>query len=192
MRALGLLATALVACNQTGTAPLGEPLDQVAGFAGVPTMQPGADCLSCHRAGGAASDRIWTVAGTVFPSPEACPPDGGAAGPSAPGCSTGIQGVQVLLVDDGGQELTLTTNSAGNFYTDQPIGPLTSIMIQNKTHRMEMNLTSVGGGAAIGAGALINGGSNAGVSCNICHTAANAPPTQGNDGAPGSLFIQGN
>jgi hypothetical protein len=195
-RALWLLL--LGACNQSGISPYGEPIDQVAGFAGTPVMQPGADCLHCHYAsapgldGGLAQDRPWSIAGTVFSRPTACAafvPDAGT------GCSGGVQGVQVLLTDSNGQQLTLLTNSAGNFYTDQPIGTLTSIMIQNGTRRMVMNLDAVDGGANLVA-SVIEGypGSNA-VSCNACHSAHSPMPFPygyGYYSAPGSLFIPEN
>jgi hypothetical protein len=179
MKVAGLsFLIALAGCNQSGTAPLGEPLDQLAGFAGTPVMQPGQDCTLCHRAGKAASDRQWTISGTVFGSPTACPtylPDSGT------GCAGGVEGVQVLVTEDGGATLTLTTNSAGNFYTDEPIQQLTSLMIQKGNHRMVMNLPAAGG--------LGNSGM---IGCNYCHTVHNpGGPTPGREGAPGSLFIPG-
>jgi len=173
----GVLLLAIVGCNQSGTGALGEPLDQLAGFAGTPVMQPGQDCTVCHRSDRAASDRIWTISGTVFSNPTACPPylvDAGS------GCAGGLEGVQVLVTMDGGETLTLTTNSAGNFYTDEPIGQLTSLMIQKGNRRMVMNLPAAGGldGKQIG--------------CNYCHTYANpGGQTQGRQGAPGNLFLPG-
>jgi hypothetical protein len=168
----------LAACNQTGTAPLGEPLDQLAGFAGTPVMQPGQDCTICHRDGRVASDRQWTISGTVFSSPTSCKAQLIDAGT---GCSGGVEGAQVLVTMDGGATLTLTTNSAGNFYTDEPIAELTSLMIQKGNRRMVMNLPAAGGLGAHGN-----------IGCNYCHTDANpGAPTFGRQGAPGSLFIPG-
>ncbi len=172
-----LLLLAAAACNQSGTGPLGEPLDELAGFAGTPVMQPGADCTHCHAADGVASDRQWTIAGTVFGSATGCnkfSPDSGT------GCEGGVEGVQVLVTDDQGQTLTLTSNAAGNFYTDEPIGPLTSVMIQKGKRRMIMNVGAAGG---VGNPA----------SCNYCHTVENpGTPAPGNYGTPGSLFIPEN
>jgi len=179
MAGLGASLWMATGCNQTGTAPLGEPLDRVAGFAGVPIMQPGQDCTICHRSGRAASDRQWTISGTVFSSPDACKTYLVDAGTT---CSGGAEGVQVLVTMDGGATLTLTTNSAGNFYTDEPIGQLTSLMIQKGNRRMVMNLPAAGG----------LGGSGT-IGCNYCHTVANpGMPTMGREGAPGSLFIPEN
>jgi hypothetical protein len=186
--ALVAFSLALAACPQNGTHPLGEPLDQLAGFAGVPTMQPGSDCMLCHVAGGDASDRIWTAAGTIFSKPTACqsynPYDGG-------GCGGGLEGVQVLLTDANQQQLTLTTNQAGNFYTDQPLATLTSIMIQKGTHRMVMNLEGVGGGGNLTLSSLGVDGTGAGpqVSCNACHAVAATSVPFGSYSSPGSLFI---
>ena len=181
-----LLGLALAGCDQSGTSPLGVPLDDLAGFSGVPVMQPGADCMQCHRSGGNGAERVWTAAGTVFPRPDACPLDGG------PGCLTGVQGVQVLLTDANGQQLTLTTNSAGNFYTDQPLATLTSIMIQNGKHRMVMNLGVFPDGGVDLVSNQVAYPADGGVSCNACHTAANGPPILGLYGAPGNLFVPEN
>jgi hypothetical protein len=179
MRGAGtLLVLAIAGCNQNGTGPLGEPLDQLAGFAGTPVMQPGQDCTICHRAGKPASDRQWTISGTVFSSPTACAKyliDAGT------GCQGGVEGVQVLVTEANGQTLTLTTNSAGNFYTDEPIDQFTSLMIQKGDRRMVMNLPVAGGLGASGT-----------VGCNYCHSVQNpGTPTLGAGGAPGSIYIPG-
>ncbi len=179
-------------CDESGNAPLPAPLDQVAGFSGLPSMQPGADCMSCHRAGGNASARVWTVAGTVARRRRRLPPP--VTPGAGSGCPGGLEGVQVLLSDVNGQSLTLTTNAAGNFYTDQPLATLNTVMIQNGTRRMVMDLGLIGGGGAILANGVApsDGSSDGGVSCNVCHSAAGPPPAFGRFGAPGSLFIPGN
>jgi hypothetical protein len=56
-------------------------------------MMPGSDCLTCHRAGGMASGKRFSVAGTWSG-----------------------QGIRVVV---GG--VTMTTNRVGNFYTETPI-----------------------------------------------------------------------
>jgi hypothetical protein len=127
-------------------------------------MNPGIDCLSCHAAGGLASARPWTLAGTVFPSATA---------------DAGVPGAQILVTDVNGKRLTLLSNAAGNFYTAEPLGDLTDIEVQNGSHRLSMQL------GVIGTGALQLVGS-----CNRCHQiAANAGPTLGVSGAPGRLFV---
>ena len=65
------------------------------------TMMPGRICTECH---------YFTVAGTVFPAADA-PCNGG-----------GLAGVSVDILDASGQlQLSLTSNSAGNFYSYQPL-----------------------------------------------------------------------
>lgn len=65
------------------------------------TMMPGRICTECH---------YFTVAGTVFPAADA--PCNGA----------GLPGVDVEILDPtGAVQLTMTTNSAGNFYSYQPL-----------------------------------------------------------------------
>jgi hypothetical protein len=63
-----------------------------ASIATGPLMAPGQDCLACHDG---AQARRWTAAGTW----------------TRPGAT-------VTLTDAGGQVVTLTSNQAGNFYTD--------------------------------------------------------------------------
>ncbi len=180
--ALASLALGGLGCDQSGNSTPPLPL---AGLGGVPTMLPGSDCLRCHRPGGTAASHVWTVAGTVFPTATACPLDGG------PGCGTGVEGVEVLVTDVNGRSFTLTTNAAGNFYTDQPLATLQTVMIQNGTHRMNMDVSIVGGGQALLAMSTSGQAPTAdgGVSCNACHALGSFPPTPGLLGAPGNLFI---
>ena len=165
---LALALTLVAACgDSSGTLPEGQPFDDVAGLSGIPTMQPGADCLSCHVAGGLASARPWTVAGTVFPS-------------RAAAATQGVEGVEVLVTDANGKQLTLRSNGAGNFYTAESLADLVDIQVQNQTRRMRMDLSVVGGGSLRQVG-----------SCNRCHLDAPSglSPTLGQQGAPGRLFI---
>ena len=65
-----------------------------------PTMRPGENCNGCHG--------NFSAAGTVFPSDQA-------------GAGEGINGVTVSLVDSNQKTVTLTSNSAGNFYASQAV-----------------------------------------------------------------------
>jgi hypothetical protein len=167
LQGLGLLA--LVACGQNPQTGDGgdTPLDVVAGWSGSPTMNPGLDCLSCHSAGSNppffANDRPWTIAGTVYASPDAL-------------ADAGQPNVQILVTDANGQQLTLVSNAAGNFYTAEAVAfPLQSLMVQNKTHRMQMDLAS--------PYTPIPGFPSLTGDCNSCHT---QPSTFQ---APGRLFV---
>lgn len=166
-----LLCVLGLGCGDTsGALPEGQPLDEIAGFSGLPTMQPGVDCLSCHAAGGRAAERPWTVAGTVFPSVDA-------------GLSSGLEGAQVLLTDTAGRQLTLTTNAAGNFYTAEALADLADVQIQRGQRRVRMELPAVGGGSLLLLG-----------SCNRCHQdqPKAGAPVLGIQGAPGRLFVPEN
>jgi len=94
------------------------------GDEGGPTMRPGEDCNSCHSE--------FTVAGTVFPSAQA------QAG-------EGIAGVTVSIVDSAQKTLTLTSNSAGNFYSEAPVSWPADISLSLGTRTATM------GGASAGA-----------------------------------------
>jgi hypothetical protein len=82
---------------------------------GGPTMLPGSNCLSCHSGSGEAP--AFTAAGTVY----------GAGNAAA---DAGLQGAAVTLTGSGnGQVVTLTTNSAGNFFTSQPLTAPISVLV---------------------------------------------------------------
>jgi hypothetical protein len=162
--------------DPTGTLPEGQPFDAIAGYSGSPTMNPGQDCLICHCStacapgqadGGLASYRPWTIAGTVFPSASA-------------NVDAGLGQAQILVTDVTGKQLTLTSNAAGNFYTEEPLGDLTDIEVQSGGRRMVMQIGVVGSGALELVG-----------SCNHCHTDQPYPgdPGLGLYGAPGRLFV---
>jgi len=154
------LSLALAGCGDTsGSLPAGDPLDQIGGFSGVPSMNPGVDCMSCHAPGANASDRPWTVAGTVFAFPGDLP-------------DAGVEGAEILLTDVTGKKLTLHSNGAGNFYTIESLGALTDVEVQRGGRRMVMNLAVFDGGALSVVG-----------SCNHCHQ------PRGISGAPGRVFV---
>jgi hypothetical protein len=64
-----------------------------------PTMRPGENCKSCHG---------FTASAPVFPTVQAA-------------SSEGINGATVTIVDSNQKSVTMTSNSAGNFYTDDSI-----------------------------------------------------------------------
>lgn len=89
-----------------------------------PTMDPGVDCLSCHDG---LQARAWTIAGTLFDNPT--PP------------AKAVDGAEVLVTDADHRELTLRTNSAGNFYTAEPLRFPVTVEVQKDGKRFGMNDT---------------------------------------------------
>jgi hypothetical protein len=74
-----------------------------------PLMRPGWNCLSCHRSGGQAGEKLWSAGGTVYESADADPCDGSPD-------------VDVVFFDPSGAEIErVTTNAAGNFFTATPL-----------------------------------------------------------------------
>jgi hypothetical protein len=135
---IALLITALTACGMSERGPL---------------MSAGEDCRSCHGAGtGLEEGPNWSVAGTVF--------DSFSAGPQE-----GVGGVEVRLTDKNGRELSLTSNSAGNFYTAERLAfPLQRACVERNGEVFCMRRDVPDG------------------SCNSCH---NVPATWA---APGRLL----
>lgn len=92
-------------------------------------MLPGSDCLACHYVGHSGEGPDFTAAGTAFAD----------LGGSAP-----LAGAKVHITDDNGQELTLTTNAVGNFYTSTALAmPFTaSIEVGGTTLEMVSSPTT--------------------------------------------------
>jgi len=72
----------------------------VACDANGPTMKPGENCKGCHD--------NFSVAGTVYPSAQAQ-------------ASEGLSGVTVAVVDSAQKTVTMTSNSVGNFYSQESV-----------------------------------------------------------------------
>ncbi len=104
------------------------------GGEGGATMRPGEDCLPCHQSG---DEGGFTAAGTVFRQ------DGTAAA-----------GLTVTLTDSAATRASAATNSAGNFFFEQPLSPPFDVTITD------------GAATASMQGAL--------ASCNSCHQAGGA------------------
>lgn len=113
--------TVTLACVACGTASPGEEGDE---RKNGPEMRPGENCKSCHS---------FTVAGTLFPAPDAS-------------ASDGVIGGTITLEDASGKVVTLTSNDAGNFYTSKSLDfPLTaSVTISGVTKTMSAEVTNGG------------------------------------------------
>jgi phosphatidate phosphatase APP1 len=110
-------------------------------------MRPGEDCLRCHNG---QRGTAWTLAGTIFNSPTAT-------------VDQGVQNVSITITDSKGQQVTLTSNGSGNFYTRESLTPpFTAVAELNGAKQMMTD-------PAIGA-------------CNSCHT---DPPQ---NKAPGRMY----
>jgi hypothetical protein len=121
-----------------------EPVAEVTG----PLMRPGQDCLRCHSERGTVGAPPWSVAGTVFP-------ERGAA------ADTGVSGVRVFVSDARDRSVELSSNSAGNFYTDEPLEVPLRVAIEYQGRRREMPMRAPSGG------------------CNACHSAQPIGGTEG-------------
>jgi cytochrome c553 len=103
----------LVACSEgeqevvVPTSECATGLKWDAGDEGSPLMNPGEDCIACHKREGEGPD--FTVAGTVFP------------GLMAADDCYGVEGATVIITGADGVEHRMTTNKAGNFFTEKAI-----------------------------------------------------------------------
>jgi hypothetical protein len=106
------------------------------------TMSPGEPCMDCHfvESDSHGSEVPFTAAGTVFT-------DGDGAAP--------VEGATVVLNDAADGQVSMTTNSAGNFFTDQALSFPVSISITKGENSVDMLTTSAHG------------------DCNSCHSAGN-------------------
>ncbi len=117
-------------------------------------MHPGGDCMGCHDQSGEGP--TYLVAGTVFDlltEPTDC---------------FGVDGVSVEITDASGNNWSLATNEAGNFYLPEDDGPLVP----------PYEAAVVMDGMRL---AMVTPQSNG--NCASCHTAA------GSGGAPGRIIV---
>jgi hypothetical protein len=118
------------------------------GDRGNSRMHPGRACIDCHDANGGPP---LTIAGTVFPSahePDDC---------------NGANAIQVVITGADGVASTITTNSAGNFYSTRNIAlPLSAKVVSGGKERAMLATQMTG-------------------DCNGCHTES------GDQGAPGRI-----
>ncbi len=122
---------------------------------GSTRMKPGGDCNDCHRR--EREGPIYAVAGTVYThydEPDDC---------------NGSEDVTVVIEGAQGGRVTLTTNSAGNFYAkDSELRGLT----------WPLTVATAVGGDENWMNSPVDEGS-----CNDCHT------QDGDQGAPGRVVV---
>jgi mono/diheme cytochrome c family protein len=103
-------------------------------------MRPGQNCIRCHKAGGEAASKPWTAGGTIFEDvrDDVC---------------SGVNGVDVVFLDEQFIEIgRVTSNDAGNFYTDMPLPPGFRVAVERGGRRITMPEAPAAG------------------SCNACHS----------------------
>jgi hypothetical protein len=121
------------------------------GTNGSSKMTPGQACISCHASGGGEAP-TFTIAGTVYPSA------------NEPDNCNGLANVTVVVTDANGQQLSLPTNSAGNFSSQTKLAlPYQAKVVSGTKERAMLSAQSSG-------------------DCNSCHTAT------GTGGAPGRVM----
>lgn len=120
------------------------------GFSTGALMLPGENCLRCHSKGSPYPRApTWTAGGTVFARADATE-------------SEGVSGAVIEITDKAGRKVILTTNSAGNFYTQEELQAPFRVAIEHNGRRAEMPIEAPAG------------------SCNACHS--HPDPTGGTKG----------
>ena len=122
------------------------------GDRGSSQMHPGGACINCHDASGEAPG--FSFAGTVYPTahePDDC---------------NGKSAIQVVLTGANGATITLTSNSAGNFFSQGSslTMPFTAKVVANGKTRVMATPQTTG-------------------DCNSCHTETGA------ESAPGRIMV---
>jgi hypothetical protein len=123
---------------------------------GSQLMYPGRACISCHASSYGPS---MTIAGTVYPT----------AHESDSCVGSNVAGASIVITDANGKTVTVTPNSAGNFYSrSSTITPPYTVKLTYQGRERDMTgLTT----------APTNG------DCNSCHT------VDGANGAPGRIML---
>jgi cytochrome c553 len=153
-------------CGGDAGAPPSDPLNAPptctskitygGGTDGGGSMYPGQACISCHKSSGGEAP-TFVIAGTLYPTghePNNC--DG----------VSGTTGATVVVTGSNGTSVTLTPNSAGNFYSSTKISPPYTAKVVNVAgvERVMISAASTG-------------------DCNSCHTQTGAT------GAPGRITL---
>ena len=119
---------------------------------GSSRMRPGNACITCHQQSGGEAP-TFAIAGTVYPTAH------------EPNDCAGKSSIQVVIMDaNGNTQLTLTSNSAGNFYSSLPITKPYRAKVVSGGNERAMTATQTDG------------------NCNSCHTDGGA------NGAPGRIM----
>jgi cytochrome c553 len=148
-----VVAVAVSGCGSSDT-PANCSTDSVSEVDEGPLMKPGGACIECHTSEGEGP--IFKLAGTVM-----------AATNDDTSCN-GVSGVTVEITGADNQVITLTTNSAGNFF------------LENGSVALPYTAKVKAGGKELVMGTAQSVGD-----CNTCHTAG------GSSGAPGRILSPG-
>ena len=119
-------------------------------------MYPGRTCVSCHMTSYGPN---LTIAGTVYPSAH-----------ETDSClGTNVAGASIIITDSNNRTVTLTPNSAGNFYSrTAAITPPYTVKLTYQGRERDMT-------------GLVFSPTNG--DCNSCHT------MDGMNGAPGRIML---
>ena len=126
------------------------------GTNGSSSMEPGQACIACH-AGTGGEAPTFVIAGTLYPTghePDNCNGVGSTSG------------AKVVITGGSGANLTLTPNSAGNFYSTTKLTP-----------PYQAKVVASSGAERVMASPFSSG------DCNACHT------QNGASGAPGRITM---
>jgi len=152
-------------CGGDAGAPPSDPLNApptcttnttwTRGTNGSSSMEPGQACISCHAKGGEAPK--FVIAGTLYPT-----------GHEPDNCNgvSGTTGAKVVVTGNDGTTVTLTPNSAGNFYSSTTLPPPYQAKVVN----------------AAGVERVMSSTASTG-DCNSCHTQTGA------NSAPGRITL---
>ena len=111
-------------------------------------------CINCHSSGGEGPR--FTIAGTVYPT---------AHEPDLCNGASGSDGAQVVVTDANGKAISLTPNSAGNFYYTGTVATPFRAKVTYMGRERDMAATQTSG------------------DCNLCHTQS------GTMSAPGRIIL---
>jgi cytochrome c553 len=118
-------------------------------------MEPGQACISCHSKSGEAP--TFVIAGTLYPT-----------GHEPDNCNgvNGTTGAKIVVTGNNGTSVTLTPNSAGNFYSSTTLPPPYKAKVVSSA----------------GVERAMSGTASTG-DCNSCHTQSGA------NSAPGRITL---
>jgi hypothetical protein len=102
-----------------------------------PLMRPGDNCLRCHSRTGEAKRKVFSFGGTIF------------AKADSPRCAGGEADVTIRVTDAAGKTVSVVSNDAGNFWSEEPLTPPFRMEAQRGDRIAKMPIDAPTGGCAL-------------------------------------------
>lgn len=130
------MGIAVAACGASEPCAVSTSFTLAADEKTGPMMRPGQNCLRCHVANGQASNKPFSVGGTVYAAADANACDGAA-------------GVTIRVTDSTGKKVSMVSNEVGNFWSLERLTQPLNMEAELGGRIVTMPVTAPTGGCAL-------------------------------------------